>query len=55
MAEGSDGSRVDELLQLSTLQRLARQRITEMEVGPYPSLQAQCCLLSRHCECCHTR
>ena len=35
MSEGSDGSRVDELLQLSTLQRLARQRITEMEVGPY--------------------
>ena len=35
VSEGSDGSRVDELLQLSTLQRLARQRITEMEVGPY--------------------
>eukprot|EP00891_Asterochloris_glomerata_P000840 jgi/Astpho2/840/Aster-x0042 len=32
VAEGSDGSRVDELLQLSTLQRLARQRITEMEI-----------------------
>ena len=30
--QGSDGSMVDDLLQLSYLQRLARQKIVEMEV-----------------------
>ena len=30
--EGTSGSKVDELLQVSSLQRLARDRIVEMEV-----------------------
>ena len=34
--QGSDGSMVDDLLQLSNLQRLARQKIVEMEVCTAP-------------------
>ena len=32
--EGTSGAKVDELLQVSSLQRLARERIVEMEVRP---------------------
>lgn len=31
--QGTDGAEVDDLLQLSYLQRLARQKVAEMEVG----------------------
>lgn len=33
LTEGNSGDAVDGLLDMSTLQRLARQRIVEMEVG----------------------
>lgn len=32
MNQGTEGSEVDDLLQLSYLQRLARQKVAEMEV-----------------------
>ena len=36
--QGTDGAEVDDLLQLSYLQRLARQKVAEMEVScPLPS------------------
>jgi len=35
--QGTDGAEVDDLLQLSYLQRLARQKVAEMEVS-WPSL-----------------
>ena len=34
--EGTSGAKVDELLQVSSLQRLARERIVEMEVRIAP-------------------
>ena len=43
--QGTEGVEVDDLLQLSYLQRLARQKVAEMEV----------CLLTMMlpCSCCH--
>lgn len=38
MAEGSSGAQVDELLQMSSLQRLAREKISELEVRVCPCL-----------------
>ena len=42
MNQGTEGSEVDDLLQLSYLQRLARQKVAEMEVPLFhlPSLYA---------------
>ena len=42
MNQGTEGSEVDDLLQLSYLQRLARQKVAEMEVTLFllPSLYA---------------
>ena len=36
MAEGISGHQVDDLLQMSSLQRLAREKISEMEACPLP-------------------
>ena len=45
MNQGTEGSEVDDLLQLSYLQRLARQKVAEMEV-PLSSTY----LLFMHCQ-----
>lgn len=48
--EGTSGNKVDELLQVSSLQRLARERIVEMEVrkGLSKSEAESAGALSRH-------
>ena len=43
--EGVPGHRVDDLLQMSPLQRLAREKITEMEVS-----YSTCIIMSCHCQ-----
>ena len=44
MNQGTEGSEVDDLLQLSYLQRLARQKVAEMEVPLlYPSIVPNSC------------
>lgn len=48
-AEGISGSAVDDLLQMSPLQRLAREKITELEV---PCHTCPALLLSHGLLCC---